>query len=106
MIEEHIDHLGDGAVLPNGGVGIMDERSEWISKRAYSLWEKAGRPWGCDQEHWNQAAAERDIMERTRASCDGQELLLKIRQKTSVPYPEQARQEGGRNERIRTRRIR
>ncbi|NTH49240.1 DUF2934 domain-containing protein [Agrobacterium rhizogenes] len=34
----------------------MDERSEWISKHACSLLEGAERPWGCDQQHWNQAA--------------------------------------------------
>lgn len=43
---------------------MQDERQEWISKRAYSLWETAGRPHGKDQEHWEQAARERAELER------------------------------------------
>lgn len=31
---------------------MTDARMEWISKRAYSLWEEAGRPHGQDVEHW------------------------------------------------------
>jgi hypothetical protein len=34
------------------------ERNEWISKRAYALWEEAGKPDGCDLEHWNQPVTE------------------------------------------------
>lgn len=41
-----------------------DERLEWISKRAYSLWEAEGRPHGKDREHWEQAARERAELER------------------------------------------
>lgn len=41
-----------------------DERQEWISKRAYSLWEAEGRPHGKDREHWEQAARERAELER------------------------------------------
>ncbi|MGD9479493.1 DUF2934 domain-containing protein [Shinella sp. G-2] len=41
-----------------------DERQEWISKRAYGLWEAAGRPHGRDHEHWEQAARERAELER------------------------------------------
>lgn len=41
-----------------------DERQEWISKRAYGLWEEAGRPHGRDHEHWEQAARERAELER------------------------------------------
>jgi hypothetical protein len=29
-----------------------------IAKRAYELWEKAGRPHGQDKQHWLQAEAE------------------------------------------------
>ncbi|WFU11127.1 DUF2934 domain-containing protein [Rhizobium sp. CB3090] len=58
-----------------------DEGHEWIKRRAYSLWEEAGRPHGRDQEHWNQAAAEREDLERTRASVDGEEILIKFRRK-------------------------
>lgn len=41
-----------------------DERQEWISKRAYGLWEAAGRPHGKDSEHWEQAVREREELER------------------------------------------
>ncbi|MBB4571748.1 DUF2934 domain-containing protein [Rhizobium leucaenae] len=58
-----------------------DQAHEWIKRRAYSLWEEAGRPYGRDQEHWNQAAAEREDLERTRASVDGEEILIKFRKK-------------------------
>ncbi|NTA61901.1 DUF2934 domain-containing protein [Agrobacterium tumefaciens] len=34
------------------------DREEWISKRAYELWEQAGRPEGHDDEQWHAASAE------------------------------------------------
>jgi hypothetical protein len=43
---------------------MTDARMEWISKRAYALWEEAGRPDGQDTEHWVQAVRERDEYER------------------------------------------
>lgn len=43
---------------------MNDERQEWISKRAYGLWEANGRPHGKDREHWEQAARERAELER------------------------------------------
>lgn len=58
---------------------MKDERTEWISMRAYALWDAAGRPDGCDQQHWFQASLERDLMERTRASADGSEVVLRFR---------------------------
>lgn len=41
-----------------------DERQEWISKRAYGLWEAEGHPHGKDNEHWEQAARERVELEK------------------------------------------
>ncbi len=35
-------------------------REEWISKRAYELWEQSGRPNGQDAEQWAEASAEWD----------------------------------------------
>lgn len=43
---------------------MTDARREWISKRAYTLWEEAGRPHGHDGDHWEQAVRERDEFER------------------------------------------
>lgn len=39
-------------------------RDEWISNRAYALWEQNGRNHGQDQEHWEQASREWDELER------------------------------------------
>ncbi|MDE1993654.1 MAG: DUF2934 domain-containing protein [Rhizobiaceae bacterium] len=61
-----------------------EQGTEWIRKRAYSLWEQAGRPNGRDQEHWNQAAAEREDLERTKASADGSEVLSKVKTKAAA----------------------
>jgi hypothetical protein len=33
---------------------------EWITKRAYELWEDAGRPEGYHEEHWTRATEERE----------------------------------------------
>lgn len=76
---------------------MTDERFEWISKRAYAIWEAAGRPWGCSQHHWEQAAKEREIMERTRASVDGKEVLVNLRQKATVRRPENDAREAERD---------
>ena len=58
-------------------------RQDWISKRAYALWEAGGRPAGRDFEHWVQASNEFDRLERTQASADGSELLSKLVSSTS-----------------------
>ncbi|MBB4572270.1 DUF2934 domain-containing protein [Rhizobium lentis] len=70
---------------------MSDRRHEWISKRAYAIWEEQGRPDGRDDEHWRQAVAERDALERTQASIDGREVLVKFRPK--LPRPELPRQD-------------
>ncbi|QKK18692.1 DUF2934 domain-containing protein [Rhizobium indicum] len=64
---------------------MSDRRHEWISKRAYAIWEESGRPDGRDDEHWRQAVAERDALERTQASSDGREVLVKFRPKPQRP---------------------
>ena len=51
------------------------DRDGWISKRAYALWEEAGRPNGRDHETWCKAVAEYEMMMKTRASVDGAEIL-------------------------------
>jgi CheY-like chemotaxis protein len=52
-----------------------DERHEWICKRAYALWEEGGRQNGQDYDNWLRATADRALMEATRASSDGSEVL-------------------------------
>jgi hypothetical protein len=54
------------------------EREHWISQRAHELWLEAGSPDGSDQEHWFQAASERDKWEAEIAGMDGHELTLAI----------------------------
>ncbi|WP_087000226.1 DUF2934 domain-containing protein [Rhizobium sullae] len=59
-------------------------RDEWIAKRAYALWEGCGREHGRNVEHWAQATREYDELERTRASADGQEVLVRFRPKPAT----------------------
>jgi hypothetical protein len=54
-------------------------KDDWISQRAYSLWEAEGRPEGRGGGHWAQAASEFERLEQTRASVDGSELVAKLR---------------------------
>ncbi len=58
---------------------IFDNRQDWIAHRAYALWEQARRPYGEDQIHWRQAVLERELLEQTRASADGQEVFDRLR---------------------------
>jgi hypothetical protein len=54
-------------------------KDDWINQRAYSLWETDGRPEGRGGEHWQQAACEYQMLERTRASVDGSELIERLK---------------------------
>jgi hypothetical protein len=54
----------DRCHLSKGHIIVNDERQEWISKRAYGLWEAEGRPQGKDEDHWDQAARERADLEK------------------------------------------
>src|SRR6478736_6159246 len=58
---------------------MADNRQDWIARRAYALWEQARRPYGEDQIHWRQAVLERELLEQTRASADGQEVFDRLR---------------------------
>lgn len=61
----------------------MDQnRNDWTAARAYALWEQAGRPFGQDDKHWAQAVLERDLLELTRASKDGAEVISRARPNT------------------------
>lgn len=37
---------------------MAESEQEWISKRAYALWEEDGYPTGKDTEHWERARQE------------------------------------------------
>ena len=58
---------------------MTDARMEWISKRAYGLWEEAGRPHGQDVDHWAQAEREHEDFERTP---EAKKPLIEISEKT------------------------
>jgi len=62
---------------------MSEERHEWIGKRAYALWEEGGRQDGRDYENWLRATADRDLLEATRASSDGSEVLNRTRRPVS-----------------------
>ena len=44
----------------------MTQVETWIRERAYAIWELEGRPQGCEQQHWEQAA--RDVMSRNKGA--------------------------------------
>jgi len=54
-------------------------KDDWINQRAYALWEAEGRPDGRGGEHWQQAAREYQMLERTRASADGSDLIERLK---------------------------
>lgn len=56
---------------------MTDARREWISKRAYTIWEEAGRPHGHDNEHWEQAVRERDEFERVALAPESKPAATK-----------------------------
>jgi uncharacterized protein HemY len=44
---------------PTGPAEVLEDIDEdLVQRRAYELWEQAGRPEGLDQEHWAQARHE------------------------------------------------
>jgi hypothetical protein len=46
--------------------------NEWISKRAYTLWEKEGHPHGRDADHWQQAKHEFSLLKTSEATKPAQ----------------------------------
>ena len=54
-------------------------KDDWINQRAYALWEAEGRPDGRGGEHWQQAAREYQLLDRTRASADGSDLIERLK---------------------------
>jgi hypothetical protein len=58
---------------------MVRNKENWISQRAYAIWEAEGRPYGRDAENWQQAAAEFEQLEMTKASPDGTELIEMLR---------------------------
>jgi hypothetical protein len=55
---------------------MTDAQNDWISARAYALWELDGQKHGKDVQHWQQAATEYERLVKTRASSDGSEVEL------------------------------
>ncbi|MEV4607222.1 DUF2934 domain-containing protein [Neorhizobium sp. LMR1-1-1.1] len=40
-----------------GLADIYGGKTGWIARRAYEIWEQAGRPDGQDKKHWQHASA-------------------------------------------------
>lgn len=53
---------------------MTSKQADWISARAYSLWEESGRKHGDDALHWRQAVEEYDQLDSTRATIDGADV--------------------------------
>lgn len=64
------------SLYPNRLNTMTDAKNDWISARAYALWELDGQAHGKDVQHWQQAAAEYERRARTRASVDGADVKL------------------------------
>lgn len=58
---------------------MSHSKEDWISQRAYALWEAEGRPQGRGDAHWLQALGEFEQLELTKASADGSDLIEKLR---------------------------
>lgn len=48
-------------------------RTEWISNRAYHLWEKANRPEGRDLDFWLAAERDHDLCVLSPGNCPFQD---------------------------------
>jgi hypothetical protein len=49
----------------------MQDREQAIRERAHEIWEREGRPHGCDQKHWEQAVQEIDAESGSAAAGTG-----------------------------------
>lgn len=54
-------------------------RDDWVSQRAYAIWEEEGRPHDRGESHWAQALGEFEQLEATKASADGSDLIEKLK---------------------------
>ncbi|QWW67706.1 DUF2934 domain-containing protein [Rhizobium sp. WYJ-E13] len=54
-------------------------RDDWVSQRAYAIWEEEGRPHDRGESHWAQALREFEQLEATKASADGSDLIEKLK---------------------------
>lgn len=63
-------------------------QQEWLSQRAYALWEEGGRQDGQDAANWEQAVGDYARLEATRASTTGEEIVLMLRRQREAALPE------------------
>jgi hypothetical protein len=54
-------------------------RDDWVSQRAYAIWEEEGRPHDRGESHWAQALREFEQLEATKASVDGSDLIERLK---------------------------
>jgi hypothetical protein len=55
-------------MLTNRDRVMENSREDWIARRAYELWEQAGKPDGQNHEHWAQASAEWEDHQASRTN--------------------------------------
>jgi hypothetical protein len=71
------------------GVGSIErEKEQAIREAAYFIWERAGRPEGCAQRHWQQAIREtvgEDPDQRETESFEDEEKVLAGRPDADMP---------------------
>lgn len=58
FMEKRPKRVREGMIL------MSNSRDEWISNRAYALWEQNGRQHGQHEEHWQQANSEWEELQR------------------------------------------
>jgi len=49
------------------------KNEERVRQRAYEIWERAGRPEGCEAKHWQQAMDEITVEDEGSLSIAGEE---------------------------------
>ena len=57
---------------------MAEDREQRIRLRAYTIWEREGRPEGREQEHWEQARREIEAEDRAGAAPAREELLADV----------------------------
>lgn len=63
---------------------MQSSEYEWISKRAYTLWEAEGHPTGKDAEHWGQASKEFQLLNQSAATHPAVKKKTTAKPKTKI----------------------
>ena len=66
---------------------MTNRKTDWISARAYSLWENSGREHGQDSRHWQQAVNEYEQLINTSATADGADVKARWSKNNTPAIP-------------------